>query len=79
MTTNELKAYLYSLSLGEWPVTLEVDHETYANVCQSVLNWAVADRNKYFNWEGLEDRVSVAIGKHNGIMFKNVELILRKS
>jgi hypothetical protein len=83
VTANELYIELIHIAGDSvekpMPECFEVDHETYANVCQSVLDWAVIDRNKYFNWDGFEDRVSVAIGKHNGIMFKGVELILRKS
>lgn len=66
----------------EWPRTYDVDHETYANVCQSVFN-SLHEKQMY--WDVVEDgqqkpdigTVLVCLGEHNGIMFKGVELILR--
>lgn len=68
MTTRELTTKLndeYGIT-KPWPDTYEVDHDTYANVCQDV-----------FTWVRRMQAPGVAIGVHDGIMFKNVELLLK--
>ncbi len=68
MTANELTSHFNdTFALGEWPKTFEVNHETYANVCQFLLEHLA---------EYWPDAVHLAIGSHKGIMFKGVELIL---
>lgn len=72
MTANELRNKLndtYGLD-NKWPEKLEVDHETYANCCQAIFDYLAKGNNNKF--------IDVAIGKYNGILFKNVELILKK-
>lgn len=54
-----------------WPETFEVDHETYANVCQHVFDH-IADN---VEWGPIYE---IALGPNKGLMFKNVELILKK-
>ena len=69
MTSDELIRQFnnnYGMHNG-WPKTYEVDHETYANCCQAVFK-----RNVNRRW------IQVAIGKSNGLMFRDVELILEK-
>lgn len=56
---------------GSYPLMLEVDHETYANVCQEIFN-----KRGYFNPIDLPQFPRIALGPHNGIMFNGVELIL---
>jgi hypothetical protein len=68
-TTEELRRkFNNEFRLSKWPATYEVDSETYANVCQTIFEWA-----------GDLGLVKIAIGPNNGIMFKNVELILKKN
>lgn len=69
MTATELRNHFsdtYGLN-NEWPKTFDVDHETYANVCQFLFKYLA----EY--WPGA---VHVSIGPNYGVMFKNVELIL---
>ena len=62
----------------EWPKQFEVSAATYGKVCQMLINKAKEDRDLYFNWYGFEDKVSIAIGLNNGVIFKNVELLIKK-
>jgi len=83
MTSNELRSiFNKTYGLGEWPKSFNVDHETYANVCQDVFNWYVKNKNEVTKYsvhiEGEETIIELSIGPNNGIMFKNVELILVK-
>lgn len=84
MTTNELRnSFNNKYGLGEWPLTYEVDHETYANVCQDIFENQFRLDNLF--WDTVEDGeqkpdveiLSIAVGRNKGIMFKNVELILK--
>ena len=64
--------------MKEWPKELIVDAETYANCCQAVINHAdEKDLGGFETWFGFYRGVKIAIGNHNGIIFKNVELILK--
>lgn len=78
MTAAELRRLFNNeFGLGSWPKTYEVDHETYANVCQAFFSWAIKNENDELVW--IEDGkvlIKVALGPNFGIMFKNVELIL---
>lgn len=74
MTVDELTRLLndtYGISKW-WPKTFEVDHQTYANVCQRVFE--VYSSSVYT----FPDTVSVLIGPNKSVMFKGVELILKK-
>lgn len=74
MTVEELtKFFNDTWGLTRWPPNWEVDAETYANVCQEVFNRA----SKYL--QVLDDNyiINVVVGPNHGIMFKNVELILK--
>ena len=76
MTANELIQFFNDrFILGEWPDQYEVDYETYANVCQTVFEHESTEI-LYFGKEG--SGVAVSLGPNHGIMFKNVELILKK-
>lgn len=71
MTAEELGSKLNIIyGLKEWPLVFEVDHETYANVCQYIFS-----RRRQ---ETIGHIIDVAIGGNEGIMFRGIELILRK-
>ena len=70
MTTQQLtEKFNHEFALGVWPKTYEVDAETYGYVCQSLFE----------HYEELYGGpwVSVALGPYGGVMFKNVELMLK--
>ena len=80
MMTAEQFTRMLNINYGvekEWPKELIVDAETYSLCCQAIIKRAKEDRDLYFNWDGFENRINIAIGKNDGIMFKNVELILK--
>ena len=58
--------------LSSWPEKYEVDHETYANICQLIFTNSNKIRLNKILW------VDVSVGPNDGIMFKGVELILEK-
>lgn len=70
MTPNELRNYFNTkYGMNEpWPDKFKVDADTYAQVCQEIFNHVVDGIDRPF--------ITIAIGPNNGIMFKNVELIL---
>jgi hypothetical protein len=82
MTTKELTDYFNDIfGLNPWPKSFEVDHETYANVVQDILNHKAKlgecyrlGNNKVGQY--LEYRIQTKPA-HNGILFKDVELILK--
>ena len=73
MTINELRSKLNDFGLNEFPKTFEVDAVTYANVCQGLFNHL---EKCHFRESDLQ-AITVSLGPNNGIMFKNVELILK--
>jgi len=76
MTANELIQFFNDrFILGEWPDKYEVDCLTYANVCQAVFEHESTELI-YFSKKG--SQVKITLGPNHGIMFKNVELILKK-
>ena len=77
MTTQELrKTFNDTFGLTDWPEKYEVDHETYANVCQELFSWK-AERVFANNIEEGIKWIEVSLGPNNGVIFKNVELILK--
>lgn len=69
MTPNELRNYFnntYGMN-ESWPKQFKVDADTYAQVCQEIFNLVVDHHGPF---------IEIALGPNNGIMFKNVELIL---
>jgi hypothetical protein len=57
--------------LDGYPQFFEVDHETYANCCQFVFN--------YLNQENpMPGLIIVRLGRQGGLLFRNVELILKE-
>lgn len=77
MKSQEL-AKLFGDRFGftDWPKTYEVDADTYANCCQTVFSWAL-ERQFPDTSEALF-MLKIAVGPNNGLMFKNVELILKE-
>lgn len=74
MTAEELRQLLnntYNTEDKPFPETLEVDADTYANVCQ----YTFSTKSIKF---GIEHQVKVWLGKNDGILYKGVELILRE-
>jgi len=70
MTTEALvKIFNTEFGMSAWPESYEVDYETYANVCVSVIK----ERTRY----AINGRIVISIGPNEGIMLKNVELILK--
>lgn len=74
MTAMELLDYFNKVfGLEEWPKTFIVDHETYSNVVRYLLS--THERTQIYDdiWA-----VTIAVGPHGGIYFKNVELLIGK-
>jgi len=79
MTANELyRKFADEFGFNKWPKTYEVDAETYGYVCQSVFHWASMHQDRVI-WSSEEEGelIAISLGPNNGIMFKNVELILK--
>lgn len=60
-----------TFGIKNYPKKVLVNHETYANICQFIFD-RIAD--KVENGPFYE----IALGINKGIMFKNIELILKK-
>ena len=71
MTADKLRMeFNEKFALGNWPEKVLVNAETYANVCQYIFDHiACRVDDEYYE---------IALGPNRGLMFKNVELILRK-
>lgn len=73
MTRDELTKYFNDrYGTGEWPARFEVDAETYANVVQAYFDIFSVP------YEKKNQLIYITIGPRNGILHKNVELILKK-
>jgi hypothetical protein len=86
MTYDQLLLKLNNeFGLEEWPTTYEVDVETYGYACQAIFNKIEKERIMF--WDVVIDGkqrpdievVTITIGPHNGIMLKNVELIITQT
>lgn len=79
MTVVELRAHLndiYGLD-REWPKTFEVDAETYVSVFQEIVRNLLEIHDCYHMATYIV--IEMKFGKiENGLMYKGVELILRK-
>lgn len=77
MTALELVNVMNNeFGLDKWPTTYEVDHETFANVCRYVFEWNLEHSTLVVKTHEF-NLLTISVGLHNGIMFKNVELILK--
>lgn len=73
MTAPELINHLNRVfGINPWPKQYEVDAATYGHCCQAVFN-------EYKMPLRLNERliISLSVGENGGLMFKNVELILK--
>ncbi len=73
---REFRYYLYN-AYGpekEWPKTFEVSHELYEAVEQVILDWIErVDHDYPFELH------TIKFGPNGGIMFKNIELLIKKN
>ena len=78
MTTHELREkFNNEFGIETWPKTFEVDADTYANVVQDLFNY---HKSKY-NYTMLEYNIwslNIIVGSNNGVLYKGVELILKR-
>lgn len=79
MTYDELiKHFNLAYGVGNvWPETYEVDAETYASCCQHVFNFLFDNTNVKIKI-GNYDVCPILLGPNSGLIFNNVELILKK-
>jgi len=82
MTTQELKEkfnseFSYQGIGTPWPKTFEVDHETYANVIQDLLDYHKS-QGRIINLSNDVLSIDIYVGPNNGILFKGIELILKR-
>ena len=64
MTAEELIHEMNTVfGLNEWPKTYQVTPETYGYACQSVFD---------------ATPMKIYLGPHNGLLFRGVELLVRK-
>lgn len=61
-----------------WPQTYIVDAETYGYCCQAVFDNTVKRLSEFLEDNTFVNTYAISLGHNNGIMFKNVELILEK-
>jgi hypothetical protein len=76
MTAQELIQKLnkeYGIE-SRWPTFLEVDGETYANICQFIFD----DKLKRVPYICKTVIIPIAIGETGGIFFKGMEIILKR-
>lgn len=78
MTAEELRHHFnQTFDIDKpWPSTYEVDAETYANVCQHIFGYKAGKPDIYAEVTNFGFFITVAVGKHNGILLAGVELIL---
>lgn len=79
MNAEELRHKLEDeFGLNSWPQQYKVDAETYAKVCQSIFsNSSIKSEGDIYDHIRGIVKVKIALGPHDGIMFKNIELILK--
>lgn len=77
MTAEELIAHFNkTYGLSKWPSTYTVDPVTYANCCEYVFNLIVAS-GVGIDFGGFTNVVIYLGTINNGLMFRNVELVLK--
>lgn len=77
MTANELIVKLqneYGIT-KKWPDKYEVDAETYSNCCNFIFQYQMS--MILVNTAFGRSIINIAIGPNQGLMFKNIELILK--
>lgn len=79
MTAPELRQYFNeTFGINEWPKTFEVDEETYKNVLMYIIEWHLTTNDHSILFNDGKIGICIILGPNNKIMFKNVELILKK-
>jgi len=72
--TELIKEFNDRYGITAWPLAYPVDAETYANCCQYVFN-----KSTHIAILGLKNNHKIiSLGPSNGLLFKNVELLLEK-
>lgn len=75
MNAKELnRHFVRTFGFNRWPNTFEVDAETYGLICQDVFDHELT---RQFPAVDVEFKLKIAMGPHNGIMFRDVELLLK--
>lgn len=59
----------------EWPDTFEVSPELYGRCCQYVFDAKVKSGISSASYREVH---IISVGEHNGLMFKGVELIIKR-
>lgn len=79
MTAEELRRkFNESFEIDKWPDHYEVDADTYANVCQHILDhYGEIIEDGVIELYGGVKRMTLSVGINNGVLFKGVELILK--
>jgi hypothetical protein len=78
MTVKQLTDY-FNQNYGmfkAFPETYEVDADTYADVCHHLFLLKATEMEEV-GIEPIKFFAKVWLGKHNGVLFKGVELILK--
>ena len=84
MTYDELIHHFNSIfgNNGPWPLTYEVDLETYANVCDGIFQRKLRSKVGKIDFEGytLDNTafLDIGVGPHAGIKLRNIELIIKR-
>lgn len=81
MTVAEL-IYKFNTEFGlnKWPDTYEVDADTYARACQAVFNNVFKSRKEIIWYQDGDKsfcQLNISFGENIGLLFKNVELVLK--
>jgi hypothetical protein len=80
MTARELRDHFNTkYGLAEpWPTLFEVDAETYGYVLEAVLESRRREHLEWFDPSNIET-LCISVGPNGGVMFKNVEIIIKKN
>lgn len=77
MTADELISTLNRIFGTErWPKTFEVDSDTYGHCCQRIFD-SYTHSNVVTVRPGIGIYYGIWLGPNKGLMFKNIELILK--
>lgn len=84
MTTRELREIFNAFGLNSWPKTYEVDADTYGHVVHDMIEFKIKNKGMFTDLDMTENGVprdgkivDLIVGPNNGILYKNVELILK--
>ena len=59
-----------------WPNQFEVSAELYGRVCDALVKYIIA-HHVYTMVPGRGYQIELSVGQHGGVLFKNVELIIK--